>query len=105
MPDWRSSQGTEQVCGDANAPGVNGLITARDDQYREYDPAIYVSFASLPIKLGDQKAPLGVFVATSDRINRFVTEEEARGAGERDTVEALRTVTDILATMIVVASR
>jgi hypothetical protein len=46
-----------------------------------------------------------VFVATSDRKNRFVTEEEARLAGERDTVEALRAVTDTLATMIVIASK
>jgi hypothetical protein len=98
-------QGTELVCGDANAPSVNGLITARGDQYRAYDRAAYVSFASLPIKLGDQKDPLGVLVATSDQKNRFVAEEEARSTGQRDTVEALRTVTDILATMIVVASR
>ena len=98
-------QGTEQVCGDANEPSLNSLITAQGSQYREYDPSVYVSFASLPIKLGDQKAPLGVLVATSDRKNRFVTEEAAFSAGKRDTVEALRTVADTLATMIVVASR
>lgn len=97
--------GMELVCGDANDPSVNGLITARGDQYRDYDRATYVSFASLPIKLGDEEEPRGVLVATSDQKHRFVTEEEALSTGQRDTVEALRTVTDILATMIVVASR
>lgn len=98
-------RGVELVCGDANDPSVNGLITAQGDQYRNYDRKTYVSFASLPVKLGDQKEPLGVLVVTSDRRHRFVPEEEARLNGKRDTVEALRTVTDTLATMIMVASK
>lgn len=71
-------QGIEQVCGDANHPSVKGLITAQGDQYREYDPAIYVSFASLPITLGHQKDPLGVLVATSDKQNRFFCRRRRR---------------------------
>lgn len=95
------NQKREQVCGDTRDPSVNGLITARGEKWREYDDELYVSFASVPIQLGADAEPLGVIVATSNKLGRFLPEAQARQEGRRDTVEALRTMADILATLLV----
>lgn len=86
----------ELVCEDAQDPNVAGFLKAPPHLYREYDPDLYRSLASLPIMIGDRKGPLGVLVATSDVVERFGHAEE----GSRDGVEPLRALANVLATLL-----
>ena len=87
---------TEVICRDSSDASVAGLIKARGNDVRDYDAELYRSLASIPILSGGQSQPLGVVVATSDVAGRFVPKEDA----ERDSVEALRALASVLATLL-----
>jgi GAF domain len=60
---------------DSRNPDVKNLVSASEDHSRDYDESVYISFASIPIgPVKDQQEPLGVLVATSDRPQRFSSE-------------------------------
>lgn len=86
------------VCADSRTPEVAGFMEATGSNARGYDGELYVSFASLPLMIGDREEPLGVLVATSDQAGRFMP---ANGDGETmDTVEPLRLAANVIATIL-----
>lgn len=106
---WASSEGhvgqafakrIELVCADVNDPMVSGFVQAKGVNARSYDSSTYVSFASIPLRIGDADEPLGVLVATSSAKNRFVPAIIAEQEGLRDTIEPLRAAANTLATIL-----
>lgn len=108
--EWASGDGhvgqafkmrQEVVVSDARDANVAVFLAADIADRRSYDPELYVSFASVPIKMGDIEAPRGVLSATSDQAGRFVL--EGRGLGDPaapDTVEPLRVAARVIATIL-----
>lgn len=96
------AKGEEQVCEDSRKPEINGLIAPKSQNVRDDDKDVYVSYASLPIKLGAQEESLGVLVATSDMAGRYLPASQADDS-QHSTVEALRVVADTLATLLYLA--
>lgn len=101
--EWRPGEGhtgmawqrrEELVASDANDPQVEPLFRAKGEKFREEDPIRYRSLASIPIAVADAN-PLGVLVATSDKIGRFMPD-----APRNDPVEPLRLLASALATMM-----
>lgn len=90
----------ELICADVTEPNVSGFVRATGQNERGYDASTYVSFASIPIRLGDREVPLGVLVATSNCKDRFVPAAIADEKGVRDTVEPLRAAANTLATIL-----
>lgn len=88
----------ELVCADSRAREVAGFMEASGGNYREYDRELYISFASVPLMIGDREEPLGILVATSDQAGRFVPPDGDDGT--RDTVEPLRLAADVLASIL-----
>lgn len=86
------------VCADSRVPEIAGFMEATGMNARGYDSELYVSFASLPLMIGERDVPLGVLVATSDQPGRFVP---SNGDGETmDTVEPLRLAANVIATIL-----
>lgn len=91
----------ELVCRDSNDPNVKGFMAATGKNERTYDTELYVSFASVPIMIGERQTPLGVLVATSDHAGRFAPWEEGEGdIATPDTVEPLRVAANVIATIL-----
>lgn len=68
------SDRSAKITADSGQPDVRNLMDAAPDLTRPYDAQLYVSYASIPI--GDSEndgKPLGVLVATSNRVGRFDT--------------------------------
>jgi GAF domain-containing protein len=79
-------------------PGVAEIIRGRGENARDYDVDTYRSFASIPISIPGREQPLGVLVATSDVVGRFIQDG---GEDALDTVEVLRALGNALATLLV----
>lgn len=88
----------ELVCADSRAPEVAGFMEATGGNYRSYDQQLYVSFASVPLMIGNKEEPMGVLVATSDQAGRFAPPNGQDGT--QDTVEPLRLAANVIATIL-----
>lgn len=90
--------GEELVCADSRDPEVAGFMAAKGGNVRDYDTELYVSFASLPLMIGDTDQPLGVLVATSDQPGRFVVPDGNSNA--KNVVEPLRCAANVITTIL-----
>ncbi len=78
---WKPGQGhvgkafsdcSAKITGDALDQNIAGLMSPPPQLNRNYDSEAYRSFASIPIMLENEtEEPLGVLVATSNKVNRF----------------------------------
>jgi len=80
------------VCRDSKDPNVRGFFDAPDGKLRGYDLDRYRSLAAIPIQV-DGAVPLGVLVATSEKVGRFDPEDE-------DTFRPLLALSRTLATLL-----
>jgi putative methionine-R-sulfoxide reductase with GAF domain len=66
------ADGATKITGDATDSDVAALMQPPGDMVNAYDDSAYRSFASVPIgPINQGDDPIGILVATSDRINRF----------------------------------
>ncbi|WP_026481063.1 GAF domain-containing protein [Ahrensia sp. 13_GOM-1096m] len=81
------------LTGNANDEGVAQLCRARGSKLAPYDVNAYVSFASIPLTLtsDDKLNPLGILVASSDKLGRF---------SEEDTAEILMHYSETIAAIL-----
>ncbi|PXW67454.1 hypothetical protein C7964_10629 [Loktanella sp. PT4BL] len=89
------SRSNEIIFSDANTPELRTVVGAKGQNYREYDEHAYRSLASMPIST-DGANPLGILVATSDKIGRYQDESE-RGERDWEREDALRETAAFLA--------
>ncbi len=89
------SRSNELIFSDATREELRPVIGAKGENEREYDEIRYKSLASMPIST-DGEHPLGILIATSDRIGRFKNEAE-RGEKDWEREDVLREVAAYLA--------
>ncbi len=102
--DWKPGEGhvgmawqrgEELIASDSTDPQVEPFFRAPGAKFRNDDARRYRSIASVPIAMAGAR-PLGVLVATSDRMGRFVP----KAVGSIDHVEPLRLLSSALAMML-----
>ncbi|MEO0995306.1 MAG: GAF domain-containing protein [Pseudomonadota bacterium] len=88
----------ELICKDTTDPNYIQHFEAPPDKSGPYDPDLYKSIVSIPIRLygGD---PLGILVATSDKAGRFIRSEEV-DEYDWDRIEPLRDTAALPAILI-----
>jgi hypothetical protein len=89
------SRSNELIFSDATRDELRPVIGAKGAKLRDYDEEKYKSLASMPIST-DGEHPLGILIATSDRIGRFKNEAE-RGDRDWEREDVLREVAAYLA--------
>lgn len=89
------SRATEIIFSDATKPELRPVLEAKGTNSRGYDSSRYVSLASMPIST-DGSRPLGVLIATSDKLGRFKNDNE-RGERDWESADTLREVASNLA--------
>jgi hypothetical protein len=101
---WASGEGhvglsfsrrNELIFSDATRPDLRPVIGAKGTNFRDYDERSYRSLASMPISADGDK-PLGILIATSDKIGRYKDESE-REEDEWEREDALRETAAFLA--------
>jgi hypothetical protein len=108
--EWQSGDGhvgqafkarRELICSNSNDGNVAGFLAAAAADRREYDTEVYVSFASVPIMIGDAETPRGVLSVTSDQAGRFVPRDARnQNPATPDAVEPLRVAASVIATIV-----
>ena len=84
------------ITGDATHPDVAQFCSVNGASLRDYDDEVYRSFASFPIgPVTNGNEPLGVLVATSDRVGRFNKENTAVLLHLADTLAAILQLADV----------
>lgn len=90
------SKKNDLIFSDISNYSLRDVIKARDDNFREDDERLYKSIAAVPICSLENDEPIGIFVATSDVVGRFATEQE-RSDEDWEREDVLREVAKILA--------
>ena len=88
-------RGQEIIFSDATSDELKPVLSAKGEQLKQYDEQRYKSLASMPIST-DGKQPLGILIATSDRVGRFKNESE-RSEDDWEREDVLREVAAYLA--------
>lgn len=89
------SRSNELIFSDATREELRPVIGAKGANERDYDESRYKSLASMPIST-DGEQPLGILIATSDRVGRFKNEAE-RDDRDWEREDVLREVAAYLA--------